>query len=79
LTLAQNFAVGFGNCVRFFDPFHTHLKRRQSRANRLMMIATGDLFRLIWCAVVGPFRSRAGLQTEILKDYFWLSSKSPLS
>jgi hypothetical protein len=26
----------------------------------------GDLYRLIWCAVVGLFRSRAALQAEIL-------------
>jgi hypothetical protein len=26
----------------------------------------GDLFRLIWCAVVGLFRPRAALQVEIL-------------
>jgi hypothetical protein len=26
----------------------------------------GDLYRLIWCAMVGPVRSRAALQAEIL-------------
>ena len=26
----------------------------------------GDLCRLIWCALIGPFRSRAALQAEIL-------------
>src|SRR5947208_11958994 len=30
------------------------------------MAAMGDLCRLIWCAAVGLFRSRAALQAEIL-------------
>ena len=31
-----------------------------------MIALMGDLCRLIWCALVGLFRSRATLQTEIL-------------
>jgi hypothetical protein len=38
----------------------------RSPANRLIVAAMGDLCRLIWCAVVGLFWSRAALQTEIL-------------
>jgi hypothetical protein len=31
-----------------------------------MIMAMGDLLRLIWYAVAGLFRSRAALQTEVL-------------
>ena len=31
-----------------------------------MIVAAMGLYRLIWCAVVGLFRSRAALQAEIL-------------
>src|SRR5262245_65976155 len=37
-----------------------------SPANRLIIFAMGDLCRLLWCAVIGLFRSRAALQAEIL-------------
>jgi hypothetical protein len=35
-------------------------------ANRLIVDPMGDLCGLIWCAIAGPFRSRAALQAEIL-------------
>jgi hypothetical protein len=35
-------------------------------ANRLIIRSMGDLCRLIWCALVGLFRSRAALEAEIL-------------
>jgi len=37
-----------------------------SPTNRLIVGGMGDLCRLIWCAVVGLFRSRTALQAEIL-------------
>ena len=39
---------------------------RRSPANRLTIVAMRDLCSLIWCAVVGLFRSRVALQAEIL-------------
>ena len=35
-------------------------------ANRVMLRLMGYLLRLIWCFVIGLFRSRASLETEIL-------------
>jgi hypothetical protein len=35
-------------------------------ARRLIIVAMGDLCRLIWCAIIGLLRSRAALQAEIL-------------
>ena len=42
------------------------LSRRSLGANRLTIVAMRDLCSLIWCAVVGLFRSRVALQAEIL-------------
>src|SRR5260221_2816020 len=35
-------------------------------ANRLILAPDDDLYRLIWCALIGLFRSRAALEAEIL-------------
>src|SRR5450631_4205628 len=38
----------------------------RSGANRTMHCPMGDVFKLIWWAVIGLFRSRASLEAEIL-------------
>jgi hypothetical protein len=41
-------------------------KRLTATANRLILAPMSDLCRLIWCALIGLFRSRVALEAEIL-------------
>ena len=41
-------------------------KRLTATANRLILLPMSELHRLIWCVLIGLFRSRAALEAEIL-------------
>ena len=41
-------------------------KRLTATANQPILAPMSDLCRLIWCALIGLFRSRAALEAEIL-------------
>ena len=64
--MVQDFQALLSSCL----PAHSEAvptanpRRLTGAANRLILIS--DIGRLIWCALIGPFRSRAALQAEIL-------------
>jgi len=57
-------AVRVANQHRVFRTFSG--KRLTATANQPILAPMSDLCRLIWCALIGLFRSRAALEAEIL-------------